>query len=163
MDPHAFYSRRCRILWAICHTATIVDVPRLHSISIFLLAGRDKKGICQLVYLTRSPVRWRKADFGCSAWALFCRDCVAEHGRTSYSTLVLSPYEILSGGLCFKFGYTNRAAWSVGFVAIGFSWPMTSWPEKDRAKLFWPWAVGCFVSAMFPLLPVDPSESLATM
>ncbi|KAF8496185.1 Phosphatidylinositolglycan class N-domain-containing protein [Russula emetica] len=64
---------------------------------------------------------------------------------------------------CLKFGYTNRVVWSVGFVAIGFSWPMASWPERDRGKLFWPWAVGCFVSAMFPLLPVDPSESLGTI
>ncbi len=81
----------------------------------------------------------------------------------SYSTLVFSSFEILSERLFLKFGYTNRAVWSVGFVAIGFSWPMASWPQTDRGRLFWPWAVGCFVSAMFPLLRVDPSESVATM
>jgi phosphatidylinositol glycan class N len=61
-----------------------------------------------------------------------------------------------------KFGYTERAVWSVGFVAMGVGWPLASWP-KVRGKLFWPWAASCVVTAVFPLLSVNPSESLGTM
>jgi phosphatidylinositol glycan class N len=62
-----------------------------------------------------------------------------------------------------KFGYSNRAVWSVGFVTIGLGWPLTSWPE-GRGKLFFgPWAASCLLTAVFPLLRVDPSESLGTM
>jgi phosphatidylinositol glycan class N len=61
-----------------------------------------------------------------------------------------------------QFGYTDRAVWSVGFVVVGVVWPLTSWP-KGRGKLFWPWAASCVTTAVFPLLSVDPSESLGTM
>ncbi|KAH9054908.1 PigN-domain-containing protein [Lactarius vividus] len=60
------------------------------------------------------------------------------------------------------FGYNNRTIWSVGFVAIGLGWPLTSWPE-GRRKLFGPWAASCLLTAVFPLLRVDPSESLGTI
>ncbi|KAH9044928.1 Phosphatidylinositolglycan class N-domain-containing protein [Lactarius deliciosus] len=60
------------------------------------------------------------------------------------------------------FGYNNRTIWSVGFVAIGLGWPLTSWPE-GRRKLFGPWAATCLLTAVFPLLRVDPSESLGTI
>ncbi|KAH9033937.1 alkaline phosphatase-like protein [Lactarius hengduanensis] len=60
------------------------------------------------------------------------------------------------------FGYNNRTIWSVGFVAIGLGWPLTSWPE-GRRKLFVPWAASCLLTAVFPLLRVDPSESLGTI
>lgn len=61
-----------------------------------------------------------------------------------------------------QFGYTDRAVWSVGFVVMGVVWPLTSWPE-GRGKLFWQWAASCGITAVFPLLSVDPSESLGTM
>ncbi|KAF8257678.1 alkaline phosphatase-like protein [Lactarius quietus] len=60
------------------------------------------------------------------------------------------------------FGYSNRAVWSVGFVTIGLGWPLTSWPE-GRRKFFEPWAASCLLTAVFPLLRVDPSESLGTI
>ncbi|KAI0290310.1 PigN-domain-containing protein [Russula brevipes] len=60
------------------------------------------------------------------------------------------------------FGYTNRTVWSFGFLAMGVIWPLTSWSD-GRRKLFWPWAMSCAVTAVFPLLPVDPSESLGTI
>ncbi|KAI9457067.1 alkaline phosphatase-like protein [Russula earlei] len=59
-------------------------------------------------------------------------------------------------------GYTNRGLWSVGFIVIGVVWPLTSWP-KGTGKLLVPWSVCCIVTAMFPLLAVDPSESLRTI
>lgn len=61
-----------------------------------------------------------------------------------------------------KFGYSNRAVWSVGFVTIGLGWPLTSWPE-GRGRFFGSWAASCLLTAVFPLLRVDPSESLGTM
>ncbi|KAH9985887.1 Phosphatidylinositolglycan class N-domain-containing protein [Russula compacta] len=60
------------------------------------------------------------------------------------------------------FGYTNRVVWSVGFVTMGVGWPLTSWPEGKR-KLFPLWTACCVVTAVFPLLRVDPSESLSTI
>lgn len=60
------------------------------------------------------------------------------------------------------FGYSNRAVWSVGFVTIGLVWPLTSWP-KGRRKFFALWAASCLLTAVFPLLRVDPSESLGTI
>ncbi|KAH9982964.1 Phosphatidylinositolglycan class N-domain-containing protein [Lactifluus volemus] len=35
------------------------------------------------------------------------------------------------------FGYTHRAVWSIGFVAIGLDWPLISWPQS-RGSLFQP-------------------------
>lgn len=60
------------------------------------------------------------------------------------------------------FGYNNRAVWSVGSVTIGLGWPLTCWPE-GRGKLFGSWAASCLLTAVFPLLRVDPSESLGTI
>jgi len=60
---------------------------------------------------------------------------------------------------CMVFGYTNRAVWSVGFVVIGVVWPLACW-SRGRGKLFFAWPAFCTVTAVFPLLPVDPSESL---
>ncbi|KAI0295105.1 PigN-domain-containing protein [Multifurca ochricompacta] len=60
------------------------------------------------------------------------------------------------------FGYTNRVIWSIGFVVIGLGWPLTSWPNGMR-RFFLPWAASCLQTAVFPLLRVDPSESLAAI
>jgi len=74
---------------------------------------------------------------------------------------VPSPlYENLNGRP--KVGYTTRTVWSVGFVAIGVGWPLTSWP-KGKGKFLLPWAACCITTAVFPLLSVNPSESLVTM
>ena len=56
MDPFAFRPRRYRVLWAIRRAAAAVDIPHLYSISFFLLAGRNKKSICELVGPARSLV-----------------------------------------------------------------------------------------------------------
>ncbi|KAH9017387.1 alkaline phosphatase-like protein [Lactarius pseudohatsudake] len=42
---------------------------------------------------------------------------------------------------------------------LGSGWPLISWPE-GRRRLFGPWAASCLLTAVFPLLRVDPSESL---
>ncbi|KAI0270500.1 Phosphatidylinositolglycan class N-domain-containing protein [Gloeopeniophorella convolvens] len=56
-------------------------------------------------------------------------------------------------------GYTHRAIWSAGFVAIGLVWPLTSWPA-GHWRLLLPWSAVCLLTAVFPLLRVDPSEDL---
>ncbi|KAH9990107.1 Phosphatidylinositolglycan class N-domain-containing protein [Russula vinacea] len=122
-------------------SSTAVDVPHLHSISVFFwmdVAEKVHANWSALRGLGFGNVRW--------TWSVLLR-------------LFLAVVALQS----MVFGYTNRAVWSVGFVAIGLIWPMASWPEKQRGKLFWPWAVGCFVSAVFPLLRVDPLESLGTI
>ncbi|KAF8345663.1 Phosphatidylinositolglycan class N-domain-containing protein [Amanita rubescens] len=59
-------------------------------------------------------------------------------------------------------GYTHRSIWSVGFFIIGIVWPLT-WPvalrqENTAAALVW--GVSCAVTGVFPLLPVNMTESL---
>ncbi|ETW77491.1 ATP exporter [Heterobasidion irregulare TC 32-1] len=59
-------------------------------------------------------------------------------------------------------GYTHRAIWSVGFVLIGIVWPAISWPKNmvsQNWRLYLSWASACVVTAIFPLLRVDPAES----
>ena len=70
-----------------------MDVPHLHFVSVFLLAGRSKKSICELVCLARS---WFQVDLECSVQTFFGRYCVAEHGRTLSSMPVLSYCRMLS-------------------------------------------------------------------
>ncbi|KAI0061303.1 PigN-domain-containing protein [Artomyces pyxidatus] len=60
---------------------------------------------------------------------------------------------------CMVLGYTHRAIWSVGCILIGVVWPLISWPSTIWSFLP-PWALACFGTAIFPLLRVDPTESL---
>ncbi|KAM6496316.1 Phosphatidylinositolglycan class N (PIG-N) domain containing protein [Amanita muscaria] len=58
--------------------------------------------------------------------------------------------------------YSHRSIWSIGFLVIGVIWPLT-WPvelrqENTAAALVW--GLSCFVTAVFPLLPVNLAESL---
>ncbi|KAK2465877.1 hypothetical protein APHAL10511_001518 [Amanita phalloides] len=60
-------------------------------------------------------------------------------------------------------GYTHRSIWSIGFLVIGVVWPST-WPvalrkENTAAVVFW--GMSCVVTGVFPLLPVNMTESLA--
>ncbi|TFK28974.1 GPI ethanolamine phosphate transferase 1 [Coprinopsis marcescibilis] len=58
-------------------------------------------------------------------------------------------------------GYTHRSIWSVGLLAIAIVWPLT-WSSKASIPkpLIWTWVGSCFLTAVFPLLPVDKTESL---
>ncbi|KAF8626715.1 hypothetical protein AX17_006482 [Amanita inopinata Kibby_2008] len=59
-------------------------------------------------------------------------------------------------------GYTHRSIWSVGFLIIGIIWPLT-WPtalRRENMASILVWGASCTASGMFPLLPVDKSESL---
>ncbi|KAN0080207.1 Phosphatidylinositolglycan class N (PIG-N) domain containing protein [Tylopilus felleus] len=59
--------------------------------------------------------------------------------------------------------YTYRAIWSVGFVVIGVIWPYCAWPSlmlSQNWTLALQWTLICLVSAIFPLLSVDKTESL---
>jgi len=157
MDTTILQCRDCRILCALRYPAIAVDAAHLHSISLLFLEKRGKKRICGSISHTQSQVG-HNTDYENGTHACFDRDCVAEYGCTSPYTLSLA--ENLRRDL--KFGYNNRAIWSGGFVTIGLGWPLTSWP-KGRWKLFGPWATSCLLTAVFPLLRVDPSESLGTM
>lgn len=62
--------------------------------------------------------------------------------------------------------YTHRSIWSVGYILIGVFWPAIFWPKDLRSNLgpsayLWPGL--CLLSAIFPLLEVNKSESLLTM
>lgn len=62
--------------------------------------------------------------------------------------------------------YTYRAIWSVGFVVIGVIWPYCAWPSlmlSQNWTLALQWTLICLVSAIFPLLSVDKTESLPMM
>ncbi|KAJ8519640.1 hypothetical protein ONZ45_g3434 [Pleurotus djamor] len=59
--------------------------------------------------------------------------------------------------------YTHREIWSYGLGLIGFAWPLYAWPRgllRTNTQLFGGWCFSCLVMAVFPLLPVDKSESL---
>ena len=50
-------------------------------------------------------------------------------------------------------------------MIIGLLWPL-SWPKDVRYMHPWrllAWAVACLVTGVFPLLPVDKTESLGMM
>ncbi|KAF8628734.1 hypothetical protein AX15_003748 [Amanita polypyramis BW_CC] len=59
-------------------------------------------------------------------------------------------------------GYTHRSIWSVGFLIIGVVWPLT-WPvalRRDNTAAALVWGVSCVVTGVFPLLPLNMTESL---
>ncbi|KAI0314892.1 Phosphatidylinositolglycan class N-domain-containing protein [Amylostereum chailletii] len=62
--------------------------------------------------------------------------------------------------------YTYRALWAAGFVVIGWAWPWIAWGRTlrtTRRGLLLAWTTACSVTGVFPLLKVDPSESLPTI
>ncbi|KAJ6601273.1 Phosphatidylinositolglycan class N-domain-containing protein [Mycena vulgaris] len=75
---------------------------------------------------------------------------------------------LLYGGLviavlqCMVAAYVHRFIWSVGFLLIGTVWPLTSWTKENRSRLSMPyfWTASCLVTAIFPLLSVDKTESV---
>ncbi|KIM35184.1 hypothetical protein M413DRAFT_14705 [Hebeloma cylindrosporum] len=67
--------------------------------------------------------------------------------------------------LCMVIGYTHRSIWSAGFVFVGVFWPLfwTKGLLSQNLKTCILWGLSCLATAIFPLLPVDKSESLATI
>ncbi|KAI0789286.1 PigN-domain-containing protein [Abortiporus biennis] len=59
--------------------------------------------------------------------------------------------------------YTHRSIWSLGFVTIGYIWPLMSWPakvRKERFGLWLAWMCSCTATGVFPLLGVDKQENI---
>ncbi|KIY66248.1 PigN-domain-containing protein [Cylindrobasidium torrendii FP15055 ss-10] len=60
--------------------------------------------------------------------------------------------------------YTHRSIWSIGFVVIGLVWPILGWTKDERERVgrqtMAMWMFCCSVSAVFPLLSVEKTESL---
>ncbi|KAJ7606827.1 Phosphatidylinositolglycan class N-domain-containing protein [Roridomyces roridus] len=61
--------------------------------------------------------------------------------------------------------YVHRSIWSVGFLIIGVAWPVWSWTKESQSRMSlpWLWTASCLVTAIFPLLSVDKTESLPTI
>ncbi|VDC04688.1 unnamed protein product [Peniophora sp. CBMAI 1063] len=80
----------------------------------------------------------------------------------STGTVVLLCIGTLQGMVA---AYTTRTLWSVGFLLIGLVWPRT-WPngvKSDLVNIHLHWPLACLVTAVFPLLNVSPSESIAAI
>ncbi|KAK0192589.1 Phosphatidylinositolglycan class N-domain-containing protein [Armillaria mellea] len=61
--------------------------------------------------------------------------------------------------------YTHRSIWSIGFLIIGFVWPVF-WSSEERVHVAgsrWMWTVSCIITASFPLLSVDKTETLSSI
>ena len=83
--------------------------------------------------------------------------------------MVVSTYSLrqsfLLNYLRSQAGYTHRSIWSLGFVLIGVVWPL-SWRQGSHSPNLQTtlcWVTSCLVTSIFPLLPVDKTESLMTM
>ncbi|KAF8527215.1 PigN-domain-containing protein [Gautieria morchelliformis] len=61
-------------------------------------------------------------------------------------------------------GYTHRSIWSIGFLLIGFAWPLLSLRSavlKRDMGLWGAWSISCLITGVFPLLPVEQMERIA--
>ncbi|PBK89797.1 hypothetical protein ARMGADRAFT_315492 [Armillaria gallica] len=61
--------------------------------------------------------------------------------------------------------YTHRSIWSIGFLIIGLLWPVF-WSSEERVHVVgsrWLWTASCIITAIFPLLSVDKTETLSSM
>ncbi|KAK0220031.1 alkaline-phosphatase-like protein [Armillaria fumosa] len=59
--------------------------------------------------------------------------------------------------------YTHRSIWSIGFFIIDLVWPVF-WSSKERVHVAgsrWLWTMSCIITAIFPLLNVDKTETLS--
>lgn len=73
----------------------------------------------------------------------------------------MSPAHCIS-----QVAYTHRNIWSCGFVLIGVIWPLLQWPTsilQNNRPLLSVWIGLCLVTAVFPMLDVNKTESLPTM
>ncbi|KAJ3517601.1 hypothetical protein NLJ89_g404 [Agrocybe chaxingu] len=82
-----------------------------------------------------------------------------------YAHAVLSGIMVVGSLLGMVLGYTHRSIWSIGFLLIGAIWPLT-WNKgliSNNLTTAMFWTLSCMITAIFPLLSVDKSESLLTI
>jgi len=75
-------------------------------------------------------------------------------------------FTFLCAHIFIKVGYTHRSIWSIWFIMMGIIWPLseiqTSFRKEDRG--IWAiWIASCMLSAIFPSLSVEKTESKATV
>ncbi|KZS89542.1 alkaline phosphatase-like protein [Sistotremastrum niveocremeum HHB9708] len=61
-------------------------------------------------------------------------------------------------------GYTERLIWGMGYIVIGLFWPFPPWSifkPRGQLPLLIAWKVSTCVSAIFPFLPVEKTESVS--
>jgi len=62
------------------------------------------------------------------------------------------------------YGYTDRRAFAVLAIAMGWGWPRGGRQGKEMNRgLSWSWRIGMSILAVFPLLPVEKGEDLRVM
>ncbi|KAH0582173.1 hypothetical protein H2248_011824 [Termitomyces sp. 'cryptogamus'] len=80
----------------------------------------------------------------------------------SFLNLLVSVCMALVATEAMMIAYTHRFIWSICFICVGFVWPAT-WPHlilKQHFLLASVWGFLCLSAAVFPILPVQRSESL---
>ncbi|SJK98368.1 related to GPI ethanolamine phosphate transferase 1 [Armillaria ostoyae] len=84
-----------------------------------------------------------------------------QHAWTTISMVCLVSAALIS----MVVAYTHRSTWSIGFLIIGFVWPVF-WSSEERVHVAgsrWLWMASCIITAIFPLLSVDKTETLSSI
>ncbi|KAK0220043.1 Phosphatidylinositolglycan class N-domain-containing protein [Armillaria fumosa] len=110
--------------------------------------------------------------FPCYFWQRFLSQILP---LLNFSTLDISRRHAWTtvSGVCLVFAalismvvaYTHRSIWSIGFFIVGFVWPVF-WSSEERAYVAgsrWLWTTSCIITAIFPLLSVDKTETLSSI
>ncbi|CAA7259378.1 unnamed protein product [Cyclocybe aegerita] len=111
--------------------------------------------------------------FPCYFWRGFLAQMVpamkdylqAGNSRHPYTHAFLNGIMVVGSLLGMVLGYTHRSIWSIGFLLIGVVWPLT-WNKgllSNNLPTAMFWTLSCMITAIFPLLSVDKSESLLTI
>ncbi|KAK0480758.1 Phosphatidylinositolglycan class N-domain-containing protein [Armillaria novae-zelandiae] len=84
-----------------------------------------------------------------------------QHAWTATSRVFL----VFAALISMVVAYTHRSIWSIGFFTIGFVWPVF-WSSEERVHVAgtrWLWMTSCTITAIFPLLSVDKTETLSSI
>ncbi|KAH6912468.1 GPI ethanolamine phosphate transferase 1 [Coprinopsis sp. MPI-PUGE-AT-0042] len=89
---------------------------------------------------------------------------VRKVAQAGYLTVTLQVMTVILCTQAMVIGYTQRAIWSIGFLVVAGGWPLT-WGSKSKVPISATvlWGTTTLLTAVFPLLPINKTESLASI
>ncbi|TDL27113.1 PigN-domain-containing protein [Rickenella mellea] len=167
--------------WAAFSAASLISSDstgpspsRTSRLGLPIIAGSVLLGFWGRFAVQKSPwTYYAYVAFPCYFWYETIRLTLpfALRGTSHSQSAGLSTFQLKSLGISAAVilslqgmvaAYTNRAIWSIGFVAIGVYWPLVHWPSSIRQEdpiFLVRWAISCLSTALFPLRDVEQRES----
>ncbi|GAA6022972.1 hypothetical protein JCM10207_007734 [Rhodosporidiobolus poonsookiae] len=138
-------------------------------ISQFLRLGSEKAPWTYFGYTLFSGVLWNLVVENTDPFLALIKDAPNAPPRTWRDRLAAAPPKLGSAALVLAalfgigFGYTDRRAFAVIALGMGWAWPTlmldAEWKEQNQG-LRWGWTAAMSVLSVFPLLPVEKGEDL---